>query len=101
MPIRTYSVQGTEMRLCPEHAEQLKDSAEELGRELGAKWTCRICTATRRMTEKPLQATVVAINGHIVTRTPVGATYCDCARWRFQRLPPDQRTCQHIQEAYP
>ena len=23
--------------------------------------------------------------------------YCNCPAWRFQRLPPRERTCKHIQ----
>jgi hypothetical protein len=23
-------------------------------------------------------------------------TYCTCPSWRFQRLPPRQRTCKHL-----
>lgn len=87
--------------LCKDHRDTMVDQvSEDLGRVIGAKWKCSVCTLSRRFAGKKKDSDVVHINGYVVVCTPAGATYCTCRSWRYQKIPPDQRTCKHIEEVY-
>lgn len=46
---------------------------------------------------KMLVGECVVFRDQILKRT--GDSYmCDCAKWKFQRLPPNKRTCKHLVE---
>ena len=32
---------------------------------------------------------------HTLTVSQAGQIYCDCGSWRYQKLPPKERTCKH------
>ena len=36
------------------------------------------------------------LDGYLLQRTMLDT--CDCAGWKYQRLPPNKRTCKHLRK---
>ena len=98
MALRTVILDdGNQMILCPAHRAAAKDHITDEASARGGDWKCRICSITRRLAGQPMSETSKYIGGHMVIRYPNGNFYCDCASWRFQRIPAAERTCRHTE----
>lgn len=101
--LHTYLLKdGRQMALCPNHAKQAEPVAD-MGKTQGGSWKCQICTTVRRLAGQPTDAMETIVQGtnrdYYIVEFPNGVIMCQCAYWKYQKVPVEDRTCKHIDYA--